>query len=64
MFANDVMTVPISLTGLPSISVPVHVDLSDEEGTRAERTVGLQVFGPKLSEEKVLLAASVLGEGR
>ena len=68
MFANDVMTVPISLTGLPSISVPVDVDLSDEEGTRAqcraERTVGLQVFGPKLSEERVLLAASVLGEGR
>ena len=67
MFANDVMTVPISLAGLPSVSVPVNVDLTDEdsiagEGDNESTTVGLQVFGPKLSEEKVLLAASVLEE--
>ena len=56
MFANDVMTVPISLVGLPSISVPVDV------GLESTSTVGLQIFGPKLSEEKVLLAASILEE--
>ena len=68
MFANDVMTVPISLVGLPSISVPVgvgltgegcEVDESEQENTSA---VGLQIFGPKLSEENVLLAASILEE--
>jgi len=67
MFANDVMTVPISLAGLPSISVPVSVGLAGEGGDEVDEsekentsTVGLQIFGPKLSEERVLLAASVL----
>ena len=70
MFANDVMTVPISLAGLPSISVPVGVGRTGEGGEVDEstgkkentNTVGLQIFGPKLSEEKVLLAASILEE--
>ena len=68
MFANDVMTVPISLVGLPSISVPVGVGLTgegcevDESEKENTSTVGLQIFGPKLSEENVLLAASILEE--
>lgn len=58
MFANDVMTVPISLAGLPSISVPVKVD----DGREVDTRVGLQVFGSALAESKVLLAASVIEE--
>ena len=47
-FQNDVMTVPISLAGLPSVSVPIS------------NHVGMQIFGPRLSEEKILLAANIL----
>jgi len=68
-FANDLMTIPISLAGLPSASVPVYLGearegqgrgTDDDFGDLPRCSVGLQVFGPKLSEEKVLLAASVL----
>jgi len=82
-FANDVMTVPISLAGLPSISVPVYredycqivgdegdEDISgggggvnnDDEGMveQYNGVIGIQIFGPKFSEETVLTAAHVL----
>jgi len=55
-FKNDVMTVPISLAGLPSISIPVF--LAKEE----HPVVGMQIFGPRLSENKVLHAARLLNE--
>jgi aspartyl-tRNA(Asn)/glutamyl-tRNA(Gln) amidotransferase subunit A len=53
-FQNDVMTVPISLAGLPSISVPV--DVSSGGGT----TIGMQIFGPRKSEREILRAAHAL----
>lgn len=53
-FKNDVMTVPISLAGLPSISIPVL--MAKEE----HPVVGMQIFGPRLSENKVLHAARLL----
>ena len=62
-FQNDVMTVPISLAGLPSVSVPV---LNDSLGEKIEDNdyehpvVGMQIFGPRLSEKRVLLAAHLL----
>eukprot|EP00979_Chaetoceros_neogracilis_P016035 scaffold6860_cov297-Chaetoceros_neogracile.AAC.33 len=52
-FKNDVMTVPISLAGLPSISIPV---LTKDQ----HPGVGMQIFGPRLSENKVLHAARLL----
>ena len=52
-FKNDVMTVPISLAGLPSISIPV---LTKDQ----HATVGMQIFGPRFSENKVLHAARLL----
>jgi aspartyl-tRNA(Asn)/glutamyl-tRNA(Gln) amidotransferase subunit A len=52
-FKNDVMTVPISLAGLPSISIPV---LTKDQ----HPVVGMQIFGPKFSENKVLHAARLL----
>ena len=67
MFANDVMTIPISLAGLPSVSVPVHLSNSNcnssddlHNNKTKNEIIGLQVFGPKLSEHQVLTAASVL----
>eukprot|EP00557_Chaetoceros_sp_GSL56_P012191 CAMPEP_0176484670 /NCGR_PEP_ID=MMETSP0200_2-20121128/4580_1 /TAXON_ID=947934 /ORGANISM="Chaetoceros sp., Strain GSL56" /LENGTH=594 /DNA_ID=CAMNT_0017881163 /DNA_START=157 /DNA_END=1941 /DNA_ORIENTATION=- len=49
-FQNDVMTVPISLAGLPSISVPVD----------SFSMVGMQIFGPRKSEGQILRVAQAL----
>ncbi len=63
-FQNDVMTVPVSLAGLPSISVPVlnvtNTDDKIEEDDYKHPVIGMQLLGPRLSEEKVLLSAHVL----
>ncbi len=60
-FQNDIMTVPISLAGLPSVSVPVLVDaIEDHDGEYSHPVVGMQVFGPKLSEKLIFRAAHVL----
>ena len=63
-FQNDVMTIPFSLAGLPSISVPVWLSKS-ESVRRADddverKVVGMQLVGPRLSEERVLQIAHVL----
>ena len=55
MFANDVMTVPVSLAGLPAISVP---SLSAADGVFS---IGIQVIGGRQSEGKLLLVAHALG---
>jgi aspartyl-tRNA(Asn)/glutamyl-tRNA(Gln) amidotransferase subunit A len=54
MFANDVMTVPASLAGLPSVSVPVSL----EGGIPF--LGGLQLVGPRHGEYKCLKAAKIL----
>jgi aspartyl-tRNA(Asn)/glutamyl-tRNA(Gln) amidotransferase subunit A len=63
-FQNDVMTSPISLAGLPAISVPVWNRKSYGGNADSKKyhhpVVGMQIVGPKKSEEKVLLAANVL----
>ncbi|GFH46626.1 hypothetical protein CTEN210_03100 [Chaetoceros tenuissimus] len=51
-FQNDVMTVPISLAGLPSINIPIN------EGDVSH--VGMQIFGPRLSDKKVINTARIL----
>ena len=54
VFANDVMTVPASLAGLPSVSVPVPF-----EGG-GHFLAGLQLIGSRLGEEKLVRAAKAL----
>lgn len=49
-FANDVMTIPISLGGFPSISVPVN----------ANDMMGMQIFAAKGREDLVLRVANAL----
>ena len=52
MYLNDIFTVPISLAGLPAISLPCGLS----EGL----PVGLQLAGPAFSENRILDAAHAL----
>lgn len=49
MYLSDIYTVPISLAGIPAISVP--------GGSVEGLPFGLQIIGDKLQEEKILRAA-------
>jgi len=51
MYLEDVFTVPISLAGLPAISLPVA---QDPRGM----PLGLQIVGPRFGDERVIRAAS------
>jgi aspartyl-tRNA(Asn)/glutamyl-tRNA(Gln) amidotransferase subunit A len=55
MFANDVMTVPVSLAGLPSVSVPVAAVAGE-----ATYMAGMQIVGSRLGEDIVLRVGKVL----
>jgi len=52
MYFNDFCTVPMSLTGIPAISIP--------SGLSDGLPVGLQLAGPALSENRLLNAAYAL----
>ncbi|KAA1037707.1 Asp-tRNA(Asn)/Glu-tRNA(Gln) amidotransferase subunit GatA [Macrococcus equipercicus] len=45
MYANDILTIPVNLAGLPSISVPC--------GEHNGRPIGLQIIGKPFDEQKV-----------
>jgi aspartyl-tRNA(Asn)/glutamyl-tRNA(Gln) amidotransferase subunit A len=52
MYLSDICTIPISLAGLPSVSIPC--------GLSGGLPVGLQLAGPALSENRLLDAAHAL----
>ena len=52
MYLADIATIPMSLAGIPAISVPV--------GLADDLPVGLQIFGPNFSEALILRAAFAL----
>jgi len=56
MYLNDYFTVPMSLAGIPAISIPCGFA---EEGGR-QLPVGLQLAGPHFSEQLLLEAAHAL----
>jgi aspartyl-tRNA(Asn)/glutamyl-tRNA(Gln) amidotransferase subunit A len=49
MYMADLFTIPISLAGLPSLSLPM--------GVEGGLPVGLQLVGPALAESRILQAA-------
>lgn len=53
MYLNDIFTVTANMAGIPGISVPAGMD---EEGL----PLGLQLLGPRLSEQRLLNAALVI----
>jgi len=53
MYLSDILTVPVSLAGLPAVSVPCG--FVDEDGTRLP--IGLQLAGPARADARVLRVA-------
>jgi len=58
MYMNDYCTVPMSLAGIPAISIPSG--LAQPDGGGPELPVGFQIAGPAFSESKLLDAAYAL----
>lgn len=79
MLSSDIMTVPLSLAGLPTMSVPVNLVPSDDIESKEVfqptskikkglniyskiNSLGMQVFGPPLSDDLVMKVSSFLHE--
>jgi aspartyl-tRNA(Asn)/glutamyl-tRNA(Gln) amidotransferase subunit A len=58
MYLSDYFTVPMSLAGIPAISIPAGV--AAPPGGGAELPVGLQIASPAFTESKLLGAAHAL----
>jgi aspartyl-tRNA(Asn)/glutamyl-tRNA(Gln) amidotransferase subunit A len=61
MYLNDFFTVPMSLAGIPAISIPAG--LAEPEGGGPELPVGFQIAAPAFGEQKLLEAAYALERG-
>jgi aspartyl-tRNA(Asn)/glutamyl-tRNA(Gln) amidotransferase subunit A len=61
MYLNDFFTVPMSLAGIPAISIPAG--LAQPEGGGPQLPVGFQIASPAFSEQKLLDAAYALEQG-
>jgi aspartyl-tRNA(Asn)/glutamyl-tRNA(Gln) amidotransferase subunit A len=58
MYLSDYFTVPMSLAGIPAISIPAG--LAQPDGGGPELPVGLQIAGPAFAESRLLDAAHAL----
>ncbi|HEX3735116.1 MAG TPA: Asp-tRNA(Asn)/Glu-tRNA(Gln) amidotransferase subunit GatA [Solirubrobacterales bacterium] len=58
MYLNDFFTVPMSLAGIPAISIPAG--LAEPEGGGPRLPVGFQIAAPAFGEQKLLDAAYAL----
>ncbi len=58
MYMNDFFTVPISLAGIPAISIPAG--LAEPEGGGPRLPVGFQIAAPAFAERRLLDAAYAL----
>ena len=61
MYLNDFFTVPMSLAGIPAISIPAG--LAEPEGGGPQLPVGFQIAAPAFAEQKLLDAAHALEQG-
>ncbi|MGC1166227.1 MAG: Asp-tRNA(Asn)/Glu-tRNA(Gln) amidotransferase subunit GatA [Solirubrobacterales bacterium] len=61
MYLNDFFTVPMSLAGIPAISIPAG--LAEPEGGGPRLPVGFQIAAPAFAEQKLLEAAFALEWG-
>jgi aspartyl-tRNA(Asn)/glutamyl-tRNA(Gln) amidotransferase subunit A len=58
MYLNDFFTVPMSLAGIPAISIPAGLARPGSGGP--ELPVGFQIAAPAFGEQKLLGAAYAL----
>ncbi|MBA3864771.1 MAG: Asp-tRNA(Asn)/Glu-tRNA(Gln) amidotransferase subunit GatA [Solirubrobacterales bacterium] len=58
MYLNDFFTVPMSLAGIPAISIPAG--LAEPEGGGRQLPVGFQIAAPAFAEQKLLEASYAL----
>jgi aspartyl-tRNA(Asn)/glutamyl-tRNA(Gln) amidotransferase subunit A len=58
MYMNDFFTVPMSLAGIPAISIPAG--LAEPEGGGPQLPVGFQISAPAFAEQRLLDAAYAL----
>jgi aspartyl-tRNA(Asn)/glutamyl-tRNA(Gln) amidotransferase subunit A len=58
MYLNDFFTVPMSLAGIPAISIPAG--LAEPAGGGPRLPVGFQIAAPAFGEQKLLDAAYAL----
>ena len=58
MYLNDLFTVPMSLAGVPAISIPAGMAAPAEGGN--EMPVGFQIAAPAFAEQKLVEAAHAL----
>jgi aspartyl-tRNA(Asn)/glutamyl-tRNA(Gln) amidotransferase subunit A len=58
MYLNDLFTVPMSLAGIPAISIPAG--LAEPSGGGPRLPVGFQIAAPAFAEQKLLDAAYAL----
>ncbi len=61
MYLNDFFTVPMSLAGIPAISIPAG--LAEPEGGGPQLPVGFQIAAPAFAEQRLLDAAYALEQG-
>ncbi len=61
MYLNDFFTVPMSLAGIPAISIPAG--LAEPEGGGPKLPVGFQIAAPAFGEQQLLEAAYALEKG-
>jgi len=61
MYLNDFFTVPMSLAGIPAISIPAG--LAEPAGGGPPLPVGFQIAAPAFGEQKLLDAAFALEQG-
>ena len=58
MYLNDLFTVPMSLAGIPAISIPAG--LAEPEGGGSQLPVGFQIAAPAFHEQKLIEASFAL----
>jgi aspartyl-tRNA(Asn)/glutamyl-tRNA(Gln) amidotransferase subunit A len=61
MYMNDFFTVPMSLAGIPAISIPAG--LAEPQGGGPRLPVGFQIAAPAFAEQSLLEAAFALEQG-
>jgi aspartyl-tRNA(Asn)/glutamyl-tRNA(Gln) amidotransferase subunit A len=61
MYLSDYCTVPMSLAGIPAISIPAG--LAEPDGGGPELPVGLQIAAPAFAESRLLDAAYAIERG-